>query len=57
MTTVVADEQVVKLHRSDDLLQWDLLSDFRAASAPGVLWGMPELVRVPVEGRPGRRSG
>ena len=56
MTTVVADEQVVKLHRSDDLLQWDLLSDFRAASGPGVLWEMPELVRVPVEGQPGRRE-
>lgn len=56
MTTVVADDHVVKLHRSDDLLHWDFLSDFRAESPEGVLWEMPELVQVPVEGQPGRRE-
>ena len=56
MTAVVADDHVVKLYRSDDLLHWDFLSDFRADSPEGVLWEMPELVQVPVEGQPGRRE-
>ena len=47
MSTVVADAQVVKLYRSDDLLSWSWLSDFSGVGAgaldPAILWEMPDL--------------
>ncbi|MEP7766013.1 glycoside hydrolase family 32 protein [Sanguibacter sp. 25GB23B1] len=47
MATVVADAQVVKLYRSDDLIAWSWLSDFSGVGAgaddPGILWEMPDL--------------
>jgi fructan beta-fructosidase len=55
MTTVVADDHVVKLYKSTDLLNWDFLSDFSGVGAQGGLWEMPELLEVPVEGGNERR--
>ncbi|MDQ0680266.1 fructan beta-fructosidase [Arthrobacter pascens] len=55
MTTVVADDHVVKLYKSTDLLHWDFLSDFSGVGAQGGLWEMPELLEVPVEGSTERR--
>jgi fructan beta-fructosidase len=55
MTTVVADDHVVKLYKSTDLLHWDFLSDFSGVGAQGGLWEMPELLEVPVEGSNERR--
>ncbi|KVF78420.1 levanase [Burkholderia sp. FL-7-2-10-S1-D7] len=54
MTTVVADAQVVKLYRSDDLIHWSFLSDFTLPDVPhaGVLWEMPDLVPLPVDDDP-----
>jgi levanbiose-producing levanase len=56
MTTVVADAQVVKLYRSDDLIHWSFLSDFSLPNIPhsGALWEMPELVALPLDGDPNR---
>ena len=54
MATVVADDRVVKLYRSDDLLEWEWLSDVRGVGAgaqdPAVLWEMPDLFPLPVKG-------
>lgn len=55
MTTVVADDHVVKLYKSKDLLHWDFLSDFAGVGVQGGLWEMPELLEVPVEGTNERR--
>ncbi|AOI64091.1 levanase [Burkholderia territorii] len=54
MTTVVADAQVVKLYRSDDLIHWSFLSDFTLPDVPhaGALWEMPDLVPLPVDDDP-----
>ncbi|AXF23653.1 levanase [Burkholderia pyrrocinia] len=54
MTTVVADAQVVKLYRSDDLIHWSFLSDFTLPDVPhaSALWEMPDLVPLPVDGDP-----
>ncbi|UKJ62997.1 glycoside hydrolase family 32 protein [Cellulosimicrobium cellulans] len=54
MAAVVADDQVVKLYRSDDLLSWDWLSDVEGfgvgADDPAILWEMPDLFPVRVDG-------
>ncbi|MBB2205310.1 glycoside hydrolase family 32 protein [Gluconacetobacter takamatsuzukensis] len=54
MTTVVADAQLVKLYRSTDLLHWSFLSDFQPSGyrKPGMLWEMPLLVPLPLDGNP-----
>lgn len=56
MTTVVADAQVVKLYRSNDLIHWTFLSDFTAPGVPrdGALWEMPDLVPLLLDGDPKR---
>ncbi|MBC8751586.1 MULTISPECIES: glycoside hydrolase family 32 protein [Paraburkholderia] len=52
MTTVVADAHVVKIYRSNNLIDWTFLSDF---SLPGVphreaLWEMPDLFPLLLDG-------
>lgn len=56
MTTVVADDHVVKFFRSDDLRSWAFLSDFSGVGPQDGLWEMPELIEMPVEGQPGKRA-
>lgn len=52
MTAVVADAHVVKLYRSRNLIDWEFLSDFGPAGVakPGVLWEMPDLFPLPLDG-------
>lgn len=54
MVTVVADDRVVKLYRSEDLLTWEWMSDVRGVGAgaedPDVLWEMPDLFPLDVGG-------
>jgi len=52
MATVLAEEHVVKLFRSDDLRSWTHLSDFGPANAVGGVWEMPDLFPLPVDGDP-----
>ncbi|MBF0858442.1 glycoside hydrolase family 32 protein [Gluconobacter sp. LMG 31484] len=56
LTTVEAEQQVVKLFRSTDFLNWEFLSDFRPPGyhTPDMLWEVPVLVRLPIEGEGGR---
>ncbi|MCE2574236.1 glycoside hydrolase family 32 protein [Komagataeibacter sp. FNDCR2] len=58
MTTVVADAPVIKLYRSDNLIDWTFLSDFGPAGfiRPGMLWEMPTLFSLPLDGDPSRRK-
>ena len=52
MTTVVADAHVVKMYRSNNLIDWDFLSDFTLPDIPhrGALWEMPDLFPLPLDG-------
>ncbi|WP_341316747.1 glycoside hydrolase family 32 protein [Paraburkholderia sp. IMGN_8] len=52
MTTVVADAHVVKMYRSNNLIDWDFLSDFSLPGVPhqGTLWEMPDLFPLPLDG-------
>jgi levanbiose-producing levanase len=52
MTTVVADAHVVKMYRSDNLIDWTFLSDFTLPDIPhqGSLWEMPDLFPLPLDG-------
>jgi levanbiose-producing levanase len=52
MTTVVADAHVVKVYRSDNLIDWAFLSDFSIPGIPhqGALWEMPDLFPLPLDG-------
>ncbi|KOX15389.1 glycoside hydrolase family 32 protein [Nocardiopsis sp. NRRL B-16309] len=52
MATVVATEHTVHFHRSDDLLEWEFLSDFGPAHADGGVWEVPDLFELPVDGDP-----
>ncbi|MEP9321797.1 glycoside hydrolase family 32 protein [Paraburkholderia phymatum] len=56
MATVVADAQVVKFYRSDNLIDWTFLSDFTLPDVPhrGALWEMPDLFALPLDGDPSR---
>ncbi|MPW21317.1 glycoside hydrolase family 32 protein [Paraburkholderia sp. CNPSo 3157] len=58
MTAVVADAHVVKLYRSDNLVDWTFLSDFTLPDVPhrGALWEMPDLFALPLDGDPARRK-
>lgn len=52
MATVVSDAHVVKFYRSKNLIDWEFLSDFGPAGVarPGVLWEMPDLFPLPLDG-------
>ncbi|CAB3810528.1 glycoside hydrolase family 32 protein [Paraburkholderia fynbosensis] len=52
MTTVVADAHVVKIYRSNNLIDWAFLSDFSLPDFPnrGALWEMPDLFALPLDG-------
>jgi levanbiose-producing levanase len=58
MTAVVADAHVVKLYRSDNLIDWTFLSDFTLPDIPhrGALWEMPDLFALPLDGDPARQK-
>lgn len=52
MTAVVADAHVVKMYRSDNLIDWTFLSDFSLPDIPHreALWEMPDLFPLPLDG-------
>ncbi|MCY9783234.1 glycoside hydrolase family 32 protein [Nocardiopsis sp. EMB25] len=52
MAAVVATDHVVHFYRSDDLLEWEFLSDFGPAHADGGIWEVPDLFELPVDGDP-----
>ena len=61
MAAVEAEERRVLLYASADLKEWRLLSEVAGADVTGGiadpgegLWECPDLIEVPVEGRPGR---
>lgn len=50
MVVAKADERVVQLYASDDLLSWRYLSSFGPAGATAGVWECPDLFPLPVEG-------
>ena len=58
MTAVVADAPVIKLYKSDNLIDWTFLSDFGPAGfvRPGMLWEMPSLFALPLDGDTARQK-
>ena len=53
MLIVLADEKKVRLFSSPNLREWRHLSDFGPQGATGGVWECPDLVRLPVQGKPG----
>jgi len=54
MLVALAAERVIRFYSSTDLRSWEHLSDFGPAGSSGGLWECPDLVRLDVEGAPGR---
>ena len=52
----LAVERKVAIYRSDDLKDWEHLSDFGPANAVGGVWECPDLFPLPVDGDPTRRK-
>lgn len=52
MAVVVATEHVVHLYRSDDLLDWEFMSDFGPEHAVDGIWEVPDLFELPVDDDP-----
>lgn len=52
MVAVEATEHKVVLYRSDDLKEWDHLSDFGPANSMAGIWECPDLFELPVDGDP-----
>lgn len=50
MVVVLAAEGVVQFYRSDDLFEWEHLSDFAPGAVSDQLWECPDLFELPVEG-------
>jgi len=52
MAVVLAVDHIVQFYRSDDLKDWQHLSDFGPANAVGGVWEVPDLFELPVDGDP-----
>lgn len=52
MLAVEADDRQVLFYTSTDLRTWEHLSTFGPTGPEGVVWECPDLVRLPVDGRP-----
>jgi fructan beta-fructosidase len=53
MIIVLANEKKVRLFSSPNLLAWQHLSDFGPQGATGGVWECPDLIPLPVQGKPG----
>ena len=51
MVVVKAVQRKVAIYRSDDLKEWEHLSDFGPANAVGGIWECPDLFPLPVDGK------
>lgn len=52
MVVALAEEQKVSIYASDNLIDWEHLSDFGPAGAVGGVWECPDLFPLPVAGDP-----
>ncbi|WP_306366948.1 glycoside hydrolase family 32 protein [Nocardiopsis sp. CC223A] len=52
MAAVVATEYTVHFYRSENLRDWEFLSDFGPAHAADGIWEVPDLFELPVDGDP-----
>lgn len=52
MVAVEATEYRVVLYKSENLKDWEYLSDFGPANATGGIWEVPDLFELPVDGDP-----
>ena len=50
MVVVLAVDRIVQFYRSDDLTDWEHLSDFATGIADDGLWECPDLFELPVDG-------
>jgi len=53
MLIVQANEKKVRFFSSPNLREWQHLSDFGPRGATGGVWECPNLIRLPVQGKPG----
>ena len=56
MVVVKAVQRKVAIYRSDDLKEWEHLSDFGPANAVGGVWECPDLFPLPVDGKRKRQK-
>ena len=56
MSVVRSLERRVSFYASDDLRSWRRLSDFGPTGAVGGAWECPDLIELPIEGRPGESA-
>jgi len=55
MVVALSEEHIIRFYGSDNLKDWEFLSDFGPAGAEGVrFWECPDLFKLPVGGEPGR---
>lgn len=54
MVVIKPDEHTVLLYGSEDLRQWQRLSDFGGVGDQRKFWECPDLVQIPVAGQPGQ---
>ena len=53
MATVLPEKHIVQLFSSPNLKEWQHLSDFGPAGDTNDIWECPDLLQVPVTGKPG----
>ena len=56
MVVVKAVQRKVAIYRSDDLKEWEHLSDFGPANAVGGVWECPDLFPLPIDGKRKRQK-
>ena len=56
MALVFPIEHMVQFYASNNLKEWNHLSDFGAAGDTSGVWECPDLIQVPVEGMPGKKK-
>jgi len=54
MVVVLAAERIVQFYRSDNLTDWEHLSDFATGNLADGLWECPDLFELPVDGGGGQ---
>lgn len=52
MVLAVPTQHKVQFYASEDLKEWEFLSDFGPAGATGGIWECPDLFKLPVDGDP-----